>query len=405
MDIVTYNCLNFKANHRMVKNLIDSNHICYFIEHWLGSDDAYLFNEICNNHSIIFSADYDNDNRRRGRPFGGKCWVLHNSIRLIEHTELSRAISKITIESEDMGKISIFGIWQPFDDGSHEKLALLQSTISILESEIEYAEFPVMLIGDFNSDFYNRNKRFDSIFLKFLNKMNLIDSGKHFNKTDFKTYKKGTYSATLDHICISKNLLNRLKEFDVVLNPMNCSDHNPVRCQIIPNQLNIPVECALEDMAKVYKFPWKNSLFTESYFIELDSLVINLMSECLSEPCCSNPRLLIDHVHMRLPLIMLKAARSAEKSVGIRTSNGLKRGRFLRCRHSDEILTITTELKRLHYRESEPDGPRLAELNVGLDIYNAVAFLTVKKMNPSVLMVFSVIAVLHSGIKSDKRKF
>ena len=44
----------------MINNLINSNDVCFFIEHWLGDEEAYLFNELLTNHSIIFKADYNN---------------------------------------------------------------------------------------------------------------------------------------------------------------------------------------------------------------------------------------------------------------------------------------------------------------------------------------------------------
>ncbi len=134
MNIVTYNCQNFKANHLIVKNLINSYDICFFIEHWLGSNDAYLFNNICSNNSIIFKAFYDCTTNRKGRPFGGTCWVIHNSLRVVDHVQLSDVVSKIIIEGSRFGRVNLIGIWQPFDDGSHEKLGLLQSTISILRT-------------------------------------------------------------------------------------------------------------------------------------------------------------------------------------------------------------------------------------------------------------------------------
>ena len=52
-------------------------------------------------------------------------------------------------------------MWQPFDDGSQNKLALLQSTISLLEIEIENLNGQdYVIMGDFNADF-NRSNRFD----------------------------------------------------------------------------------------------------------------------------------------------------------------------------------------------------------------------------------------------------
>ena len=70
MKLVSYNCHNFKANHLIVEKLINSHDICFFIEHWLGPNEAYFFNNICTNNSIIFKSEYDNNTNKKGRPFG-----------------------------------------------------------------------------------------------------------------------------------------------------------------------------------------------------------------------------------------------------------------------------------------------------------------------------------------------
>ncbi len=46
MNIVSYNCHNLKSNVDMIRDLILSNDICFFIEHWLAEEEAYFFNEL-----------------------------------------------------------------------------------------------------------------------------------------------------------------------------------------------------------------------------------------------------------------------------------------------------------------------------------------------------------------------
>ena len=172
--------MNFKANKLMISDLVSKFDKCFVIEHWLGSDDSFYFNDICSYHSIIFNSDYANSVTRRGRPFGGKCWVIHNRLRIVEHTELSNSISKIILDVPNFGHLCIFGIWQPFDDGSHDKLASAYTSISILETEIENC-VDFVIIGDFNADFYNRKKSFDILFKNFLDP-DIIDLARHFKK-------------------------------------------------------------------------------------------------------------------------------------------------------------------------------------------------------------------------------
>ena len=362
MNIVSYNCQNFKANRLTVENLINSHEICFFIEHWLGSNEDYLFNNICSNNSILFKADYDNECDRKGRPFGGTCWVVHNSLRVVDHLELSQSVSKITVEGSSIGRVTLLGVWQPFDDSSHVKLGLLHSTISILENELELDMYPTLIMGDFNADYFNRNKRFDKIFKKFLDKMKLVDAAQFFGLGSKATYHKGKYSATLDHICSSAKVMEYITRVNVLELSSDCSDHKPISCSLDLPKTLLSNECIMEDLAKVHKFPWKNDFFKEQYHSLLIQLAENLMMDCISLPNCSNPILLIDSIHRRLPHIMLKAAREAEKVTGSRTRNGLIRGRFVHCRHSPEILSTISELKLMHGGKSEAEREQVARL-------------------------------------------
>ena len=83
-------------------------------------------------------------------------------------------MSKITVEGQYVGKTTIYGICQPFDNGSNEKLVIFHSTISILETELALSNNDVLIIGDFNADF-NRHNRFDIIFDRFLIENNIYD--------------------------------------------------------------------------------------------------------------------------------------------------------------------------------------------------------------------------------------
>ena len=112
MDIVSYNCQNLKSNVKMIKKLIMNNDICFFIEHWLAEEEAYFFNELSEEHHILFEADFSIEARLRcddvrGRPHGGRCWVVRKILRIIEYESLSKALSKITIEDLKGSRVSI----------------------------------------------------------------------------------------------------------------------------------------------------------------------------------------------------------------------------------------------------------------------------------------------------------
>ena len=116
--------------------------------------------------STRFEADYNCAARLRcqgakGRPYGGRCWVVRKSLKVIEYVSLSNALSKITIEDLKGSRVSVFGIWQPFDDGSLLRFSSLQSNLSMLAAELMLVnDVFSLIVGDFNADF-NRGRRFD----------------------------------------------------------------------------------------------------------------------------------------------------------------------------------------------------------------------------------------------------
>ena len=136
----------------------------------------------------------------------------------------------------------------------------------------------------------------------------MIDVAQHFGTGDEHTYLKGNYKATLDHICLSPNLLKRIDYCEILRSPIDCSDHKHVRCYI-RNHTQFMKEFQIFESKKTHKFPEKSSFFTEHYDRILDPMIEVLNIECSSEPFCNDKVKVIDHAHKSLPLIMLKAAR------------------------------------------------------------------------------------------------
>ena len=109
----------------MISKLINSYDICFFIEHWLSNEEAYKFNKLCSDQSILFNADYSTESRLtrgRGRPFGGRCWTVHKRFTVVEYVVISQALSKIVVEGPNISRTTLLGIWQPFDNGSLDRM-------------------------------------------------------------------------------------------------------------------------------------------------------------------------------------------------------------------------------------------------------------------------------------------
>ena len=353
MNIVSFNCYNFKSNKYMISKLIESHDICFFIEHWLGDAESHYFNQLSDDHSFIVESDFANSafegtKKKRGRPFGGRCWAVRNNLTIVDYSELSHSISKITVVGDNIERTCILGIWQPFDDQTPEKLALLHSTLSILASEVLNAENDLFIIGDFNADF-NRNKRFDKLFDKFISEHNVKNVADLFDKSDVTTYHKGTYSATLDHICCNESALDKVFFFDVLHDASDTSDHQAVSCSVrskVSSSNSRSTDNNLTARKKRHIFPWKNAMFQETYAAELDKILSTFDVSDVLQDVESKVRFIMQ-VCEALPSFLFKAARKAEKLLGIYTANGLLRGSFVRCRFSSEIMNIVAEIKYL----------------------------------------------------------
>ena len=266
----------------------------------------------------------------RGRPFGGKCWVIDNKFKVKSFEELSNEISLITLELDKEINIHIFGVWFPFDDNSMERLTILKSNLSLLESYIKtFKHENILITGDFNCDL-NRGKRFDRALLECTKSHNLFDSLNIFNQQLNYTYFNSTYTASLDHIFVNLKCLAHLTGGRILNDSLNMSDHLPVFCE-----LNFEIPQSFPDLQKkdfFHKFPWKNA----NYKVIYSSIVSNNFTVLFNEiEKIDDPKLTIDYIVESFPKIMIKSARQAEKNLGYITSNGVKRKCF--SSFSDEI--------------------------------------------------------------------
>ena len=159
------------------------------------------------NFNIIFTSEFSLEERRRGRPFGGKMWLTRKNVNVVACTELSQSIMGISIELENNKLLHVYGVWLKFDDNSKESLDEFKSSIIILESEIKNCidrDLPFIVMGDWNADL-NRDRRFDEIFRQFIVKNNLYVSDDFDINNVGYTYKNSDYKASLDHIVWGKN--------------------------------------------------------------------------------------------------------------------------------------------------------------------------------------------------------
>jgi len=88
-----------------------------------------------------------------------------------------------------------------------------------------------MITGDFNADVC-RGNRFDNLFSDFVSQNQFLLLDRHLSNDGHFSYKKGIYTAFIDHCILS--YVNKICDWqcNVLYDDINTSDHNAVKTQI-----------------------------------------------------------------------------------------------------------------------------------------------------------------------------
>ena len=75
------NVKNLKSNHAYTSYLVGATDISFLSELWLRPNEINLLKNITDK-AILFRSDID-EKYVKGRPFGGRAWIINNSFKLI----------------------------------------------------------------------------------------------------------------------------------------------------------------------------------------------------------------------------------------------------------------------------------------------------------------------------------
>ncbi|RNA15887.1 hypothetical protein BpHYR1_029744, partial [Brachionus plicatilis] len=168
-----------------------------------------------------------------GDQFGGKCWLVSKNINVIEYDFFNSnyALLRVSIGSKNLNFV---GVWVPFDNGSKESLE------SILDDYKNESDWNCVL---------NRDKKFDKLLKQFLTKNEILDCHS---------------LSRIDHIFICSRDKELIKEYNVMDEPQNFSDHNAISCVI---DTTLVSDCSSSEATNVkfHHFNWKDQVFTEMY--------------------------------------------------------------------------------------------------------------------------------------------
>ena len=164
LKLTSLNVKNLKTNYLYVCDLMQNNDICYLTETWLNDGETTYFETMYSECKLYFQCDItvEESYNLKGRPFGGKCWLIRKNLVVKKVNFINKIISLMEIETEN-DTLLLIGVYIPFDDNSAYRYAQLKSTLELIASIIEdNLDKTVLVVGDFNADL-KREKRYDKL--------------------------------------------------------------------------------------------------------------------------------------------------------------------------------------------------------------------------------------------------
>ena len=113
VSLSSLNVKNLKSNHAFTSSLVSAADISFLSELWLRPNEINLLKKITDK-TILFRSDID-EKYGKGRPFGGRVWIINNSFKLINSDFLNRHVSYVQLEKNGVNYF-IIGVYMPFDN-------------------------------------------------------------------------------------------------------------------------------------------------------------------------------------------------------------------------------------------------------------------------------------------------
>ena len=355
-SLLSYNCHNIKSNYVYIQELLKENEIVFICEHWLAVEEEYILKDIFSEdkHQIIFEADFSMQNRSKGRPHGGKLWLIDKRISVLDFSRINERIHRVTVHTSG-GKMHLYGIWLHFDDNSSQSFIALKSILLQLESEInerEKANENFVLMGDWNCD-QLRGRRFDNYFLNFAKRNGLIICDDHARVASSRkyTYKNGSNKANIDHFLISDKFFKENSvDCSILESSSNCSDHNPIKLVVsrlgYESMLNENV-VELEEKSSFHRFKWNEAEFVKAYNKNLRQNFESYNDECIKAFSVNKDT--INNVYNLVCNTLIKSARKAEDGMEGKGVKKRKKRKLVKrlCRDNPVVLELKEGIEKL----------------------------------------------------------
>ena len=312
--ILNLNVRNFKTNHVYTKEAFINNSIdiMFLSELWLHEGEEEYLQHIFPNTNIYFQSDISVESKysKRGRPFGGKAWIIRNEIIIMKQKWVNEEISYVVISNEkNIAMYIIIGVYLRHDNNTTVRMCEYTSNLQIINVILQdYANLPTFIVGDFNAD-VERNKRFDNLLRDFIASNELNCAEYVFYNSNY-TYKNGDYTSNIDHVITNRLAKQKTLNCQILQNDLNMSDHNALLTSFLIG--NNETNNKTISKTKFHRFRWDDEDFKERYKSNLsrnlatykDEIKENASTEQKNEMICENLQ--------QLNKILIKSARQAE---------------------------------------------------------------------------------------------
>lgn len=269
--------------------------ICAISEHWLFEDNLDYMNSICKDYTSVGKCDNSADPYsipRRGK--GGVAFIykehLDSSIHVLP-IDNDRIIG-IQVNLNQNLNMCLLSVYLPSTNQDDNYFEECIDTLCDLWAKYSH-DSEVVILGDINCQIKGhrctpQSSKRVSMVQRFLDDSDMmsinVNSSCNGPSYTFDPYDSGINRSTIDHILLSKNLLDLCKGSEVIDDhALNVSDHLPIICKIETKNINIESP-RLEKAIPNWKKARTLGQLTD-YQQELDIMLDEIENLCVNEKC------------------------------------------------------------------------------------------------------------------------
>ena len=143
--LTSINTQGLKRNIDYVSNLLNDNEILFICEHWLSNVEKHIIEN--STHTLIFSSA---EKQPAGRPYGGNCFMVHNTIsKNIKVIHEDAHILAIQLRSLNLIVIGIYLTCYHDTSSKDDFSSQLDTITAIIEMYVEESE--IVIVGDYQT--------------------------------------------------------------------------------------------------------------------------------------------------------------------------------------------------------------------------------------------------------------